>query len=286
MKTIKNILILTVMLMSFSSSIGQIKNEKTVSEKILGNCGMCKKTIEKAGSVKDIASVNWDKETKTASISYDEVKTNKDEILKRIALSGYDSESFLAPDETYNNLPGCCQYNRENKTATIEKSEMKMEMKEKMKEKMKMKSSESSKPLELVYNAYFELKDALVASDSKVVSEKANELLSSIDKVDMKSLKMDVHMVWMNVLKPLKEDAKVIASSNDIEEQRKQFISLSYNMYKIIKIEKSETTVYYQHCPMANKGKGANWLSKENEVKNPYYGSKMLKCGKTVETIK
>ena len=286
MKTIKNILILTVMLMSFSSSIGQIKNEKTVSEKISGNCGMCKKTIEKAGSVKGIATVNWDKETKIASISYDAVKTNKDEILKRIALAGYDSDSFLAPDEAYNSLPGCCQYNRENKTATIEKSEMKMEMKEKMKEKMKMKSSESSKPLELVYNAYFELKDALVASDSKVVSEKANELLASIDKVDMKSLKMDVHMVWMNVLKPLKEDAKVIASSKDIEEQRKQFISLSYNMYKIIKIEKAETTVYYQHCPMANKGKGANWLSKENEVKNPYYGSKMLKCGKTVETIK
>lgn len=277
---------LAMVVLLTSTVNAQIKNTKTEEVKISGNCGMCKKTIEKAGTVSKESSVVWDKDSKIATITYNEKKTNKEAILKKIALAGYDSESFLAPDETYNNLPGCCQYNRENKTATIEKSEMKMEMKEKMKEKMKMKSSESSKPLELVYNAYFELKDALVASDSKVVSEKANELLASIDKVDMKSLKMDVHMVWMNVLKPLKEDAKVIASSNDIEEQRKQFISLSYNMYKIIKIEKSETTVYYQHCPMANKGKGANWLSKENEVKNPYYGSKMLKCGKTVETIK
>ena len=281
---IKVMLAMVVLLTSTVNA--QIKNTKTEEVKISGNCGMCKKTIEKAGTVSKESSVVWDKDSKIATITYNEKKTNKEAILKKIALAGYDNESFLAPDETYNNLPGCCQYNRENKTATIEKSEMKMEMKEKMKEKMKMKSSESSKPLELVYNAYFELKDALVASDSKVVSEKANELLASIDKVDMKSLKMDVHMVWMNVLKPLKEDAKVIASSNDIEEQRKQFISLSYNMYKIIKIEKSETTVYYQHCPMANKGKGANWLSKENEVKNPYYGSKMLKCGKTVETIK
>lgn len=277
---------LAMVVLLTSTVNAQIKNTKTEEVKISGNCGMCKKTIEKAGTVSKESSVVWDKDSKIATITYNEKKTNKEAILKKIALAGYDNESFLAPDETYNNLPGCCQYNRENKTATIEKSEMKMEMKEKMKEKMKMKSSESSKPLELVYNAYFELKDALVASDSKVVSEKANELLASIDKVDMKSLKMDVHMVWMNVLKPLKEDAKVIASSNDIEEQRKQFISLSYNMYKIIKIEKSETTVYYQHCPMANKGKGANWLSKENEVKNPYYGSKMLKCGKTVETIK
>lgn len=277
---------LAMVVLLTSTVNAQIKNTKTEEVKISGNCGMCKKTIEKAGTVSKESSVVWDKDSKIATITYNEKKTNKEAILKKIALAGYDNESFLAPDEAYNNLPGCCQYNRENKTATIEKPVIKMEMKEKMKENMKMKSSESSKPLELVYNSYFELKDALVASDSKVVSEKANDLLASIDKVDMKTLKMDVHMVWMKVLKPLKEDAKVIASSNDIEEQRKQFISLSDNMYKIIKIEKSENTVYYQHCPMANKGKGANWLSKENEVKNPYYGSKMLKCGKTVETIK
>jgi hypothetical protein len=36
---------------------------------------------------------------------------------------------------------------------------------------------------------------------------------------------------------------------------------------------------------MANSGKGANWLSKENAIKNPYYGSSMLTCGKTVEII-
>lgn len=37
---------------------------------------------------------------------------------------------------------------------------------------------------------------------------------------------------------------------------------------------------------MANDGKSANWLSKENPIKNPYYDSQMLTCGKTVETIK
>lgn len=53
-----------------------------------------------------------------------------------------------------------------------------------------------------------------------------------------------------------------------------------------MKVAKTETPTYYQFCPMANGGKGANWLSKENEVKNPYYGSEMLTCGKVVETIK
>lgn len=49
-----------------------------------------------------------------------------------------------------------------------------------------------------------------------------------------------------------------------------------------MKVSKGETPTYYQYCPMQD----AYWLSKENAVKNPYYGSMMLSCGKTVETIK
>ena len=63
-------------------------------------------------------------------------------------------------------------------------------------------------------------------------------------------------------------------------------MALSKNIYELIKVSKSAGTVYYQFCPMANDGKGANWLSKESAIKNPYYGSQMLTCGKTVETIK
>ena len=57
-------------------------------------------------------------------------------------------------------------------------------------------------------------------------------------------------------------------------------------MYVLIKNTNPEIIIYYQYCPMYNGGKGANWLSKENTVKNPYYGSMMLTCGKVVETIK
>lgn len=76
---------------------------------------MCKATIEKAGNVNKVASVEWNKDTKMATLTYDGNKTNQDEILKRIALAGYDSEKFLAPDDVYAKLPGCCQYDRELK---------------------------------------------------------------------------------------------------------------------------------------------------------------------------
>jgi hypothetical protein len=57
-------------------------------------------------------------------------------------------------------------------------------------------------------------------------------------------------------------------------------------MYELIKVSKVDEPVYVQFCPMANNGEGANWLSKESAVKNPYYGSMMLTCGSVKEAIK
>ncbi len=57
-------------------------------------------------------------------------------------------------------------------------------------------------------------------------------------------------------------------------------------MYVLIKNTNPEIIIYYQYCPMYNGGKGANWLSKENIIKNPYFGDQMLTCGRTIETIR
>jgi len=81
-------------------------------------------------------------------------------------------------------------------------------------------------------------------------------------------------------------DADHIAETKDVGHQRDHFSSLSENMYKVIKAAKPAQPVYYQHCPMAKEGKGANWLSQIPAVKNPYYGAQMLNCGKTTETLK
>ena len=84
----------------------------------------------------------------------------------------------------------------------------------------------------------------------------------------------------------VKDLEETVEETKDVGHQRDHFTTLSKNMYDLIKVSKTETPIYYQNCPMFNDGKGANWLSKENVIKNPYYGSQMLSCGKTVETIK
>lgn len=90
----------------------QIKNQKTETIKVYGNCEMCQAKIEKAGNIKNIAKVNWNPETGLATIIYDANKTNTDQILKRIANVGYDSDKFQALDRVYKKLPGCCHYDR------------------------------------------------------------------------------------------------------------------------------------------------------------------------------
>lgn len=280
-------------LLSFTSCNAQIKNAKTETVKIYGNCGMCEKTIEKAGNIKKIAKVDWDVDTKIATLTYDSKKTNQDAILKRIALSGYDSDKFLAPDNAYSKLPGCCQYDRVAKVPVkidaisgadiSEHSEMTNHTNHTETPKVEIQEVNQ---LKAVFDNYFAVKDALVKTDGNTASAKATALLSAINAVKMETLKTDEHNVWMKVLKNIKEDVEHIADTKDAKHQRDHFDTLSKNMYDLIKVSKQETPTYYQFCPMANNGKGANWLSKENVVKNPYYGSMMLSCGKVTETIK
>ena len=284
MNLISKISAATILLFSFSSCNAQIKNTKTESVKIYGNCEMCEKTIETAGSVKKIANVDWNKDTKMATITYDSTKTNQDEILKRIALAGYDSDKFLAPDDVYSKLAGCCQYERVNKTAIVSTAVIEDHSMHNQENVVEMKQEVNQ--LKTIFESYFALKDALVKSDGKLVSTLAKDVLANINSVKMEKLSSEEHTVWMKVMSSLKSNTEKIVATTIIEKQRVVFMDLSANFYALLKVSKQDYSIYYQNCPMYNDGKGANWLSKENAVKNPYYGSQMLTCGKTVETIK
>ncbi len=285
MKSIKLLMAMALML-SISTCFAEIKNAKVETVHIYGNCSICKSTIESAANVKDVVQIEWNKDTKMAVLTYDEKQTNQDEILKRIGLAGYDSDKFLAPDNVYAKLETCCQYERAAKIiAKIEATKaVNLAVEEKVVAPI-LETKTEGEQLKEVFNSYFAVKDALVKTDGTLAATKAVLLLNSINAVKMENLTKEEHSEWMKVMKDLVFDAEHISETKDAGHQRDHFTSLSKNMYSLIKVSKQETPTYYQFCPMANKGKGANWLTKENIVKNPYFGSKMLGCGKTVETI-
>lgn len=284
-------LLVVAILLSSASGFAQKPNLKTETVKVYGNCDMCKSTIEKAGNVKKVAAVEWNKDTRMATLTYDSKKTSPAEILKRIALAGYDSEEFLAPDDVYAKLPECCQYNRilkpvakpVDKSAAAENEHGSHNHSETA--QANAVATQNASQLKAVFDNYFSVKDALIKTDAAITSIKAAELAKAIKAVEMTKLSTGEHAVWMNVMKDLAANAEKIAGTRDISKQRENFASLSKNMYELAKASKQDAPVYYQHCPMYNNGKGANWLSRENTIKNPYYGSQMLTCGSIQETL-
>jgi hypothetical protein len=326
MNTLIHLSIILMLIPSLGACSQPVNNPKIQTVKIYGNCGMCEETIENAAFKKKEAKADWDKDTKMATITFDSTKTTADDVLKRIAFAGYDNELYLAPDEVYWKLPECCQYTRakketvkeeahethaaatyvcpmhpevtSDKPGTCPKCGMALEKQEakkteattehhiKKEEEKEAMPQQQAEPLTDVFNAYFAIKDALIKDDGNTAAEKAKELFKAIDAVKMESLAPNQHTVWMKYMEKLSYDAEHIKSTREAEHQREHFATLSKNMYEVIKVSKPGYAVYYDHCPMYNDGKGANWLSKESGIKNPFYGSQMLSCGKTVETIK
>lgn len=103
-------------------SVSVFAQEKTESFKVYGNCGMCKKRIEKTAKTDGVSAATWDVETKMLTVIYDATKISNDSIQKKVAAVGHDTEKFEADDKVYEKLPGCCLYERKKKTTEIKKT--------------------------------------------------------------------------------------------------------------------------------------------------------------------
>jgi Cu(I)/Ag(I) efflux system membrane fusion protein len=139
--------------------------------------------------------------------------------------------------------------------------------------------------VESALNEYFTLKNALVQSDEKASQSQANKLLISLSNIDMNLVSGAAHLYWMEQLQKIKSASIELAQSKNLEDQRIHFENISsafLNTVQAFGVQNIE--LYVLHCPMANN-QGADWLSREAKVLNPYFGDKMLKCGSVMDTI-
>jgi Cu(I)/Ag(I) efflux system membrane fusion protein len=137
-----------------------------------------------------------------------------------------------------------------------------------------------------IAEAYIQLKDAMVASDPAQAVIYSEELKTKIEAVDMTQVKGKAHDYWMDINRNFNSHLNKLSNTNDLEEERKQFEFISDLLVKSIKaFGVSRDTYYTQYCPMAFDNRGASWLSKEPEIKNPYFGDQMLKCGSVTDTL-
>ena len=130
---------------------------------------------------------------------------------------------------------------------------------------------------------YYGLKDAMIDSDAEKSSTKASEILQTFDAVDVSKMTDAQKKMWDKLAVNLKLDAKHIRDNKEIGHQREHFAKLSNSMYALVfNFKANETEAYLQYCPM----KKASWFSNSKDIKNPYYGKKMLDCGSVKATLK
>lgn len=117
------------------------------------------------------------------------------------------------------------------------------------------------------YELYLDIKDALVNTDAETAQTKAEGLTDILDGKEASSA------------------AGEIAQTDNVDAQRESFSDLTAAMEEVLEGAISSGEIYKQFCPMAFEGKGDYWFSNSKDIYNPYFGDKMLKCGRVEATI-
>lgn len=121
-----------------------------------------------------------------------------------------------------------------------------------------------------IWEDYLRLKEALVASNFEKTKKAAQDLSANFAE---------------NVDSAINIYATNIVESENLKQQRENFSELTKNMGRVLNYSLAKGTIYKKFCPMAFNNKGAFWYSEGEEIRNPYFGERMLKCGKITDTI-
>lgn len=126
--------------------------------------------------------------------------------------------------------------------------------------------------LQSVFKEYVALKTALVNTDAKKAASEASNLMTAFANIGVEEMALKA--------------AQNVVESDDIQQQRAAFVILTKEVEQMMEDAIASGVVYKQYCPMAFNNNGAYWLSESKEIRNPYFGDKMLKCGRIEAEIK
>lgn len=139
--------------------------------------------------------------------------------------------------------------------------------------------------LNLVVEAYLELKEGLVEGDVEETQKYSSALLVALEKLDGSRLKGAAKAFWDEKRSFLFQHTRLCKEADTMEGKRENFIFLSQPLIKIVEAFGANQTLYVDFCPMAQDGKGAYWLSETEEIHNPFMPEKMRTCGEVRDTL-
>ncbi|MGO2101657.1 DUF3347 domain-containing protein [Psychroflexus halocasei] len=126
---------------------------------------------------------------------------------------------------------------------------------------------------------YMIVKDELVKDNLDGVGKNTEKLITDINNFNYDKVADEHKDFTKSIMSDAREAAMKIDSGKNLEQKRKNFYHLSEIMTKYVMTVGTSEPIYEQYCPMYDNDRGATWLSLNKEIRNPYFGSKMLKCG-------
>ncbi len=164
--------------------------------------------------------------------------------------------------------------------------------------KLQKHSLEFNSSIANAVNSYLDMKNALVEADTATIKMQGQKFIGFVDSIQLSDLKKDDSAILLTAeqnVSDIKANAQAMLQDMDITEMRKDFSTVSEDLYPFLKtIGYEGEKLYWQNCPMAfGENKEANWLSNTSEIINPYLGkhhpefkASMVGCGETKDSLK
>lgn len=167
--------------------------------------------------------------------------------------------------------------NRQNSEAKLSKIMKQPTLSKGVEQNLNPKTKEDFKKL---LTSYLEIKSALVSDDYSSAMQGLEQMQECIRNISYNKLDKDLGSFLNDQKVIIESNLGSLASADDLKHFRKAFKPLSNSMINLVKhMDIADETIYVQYCPMADNNQGAEWLSLEDDIRNPYFGASMLTCG-------
>ncbi|HMA61644.1 MAG TPA: efflux RND transporter periplasmic adaptor subunit [bacterium] len=153
---------------------------------------------------------------------------------------------------------------------------------------IKINDSGFIKTLNKIYDHYFASQKALAQDNSQAAINSFQKIHSIINQTSGSNFKISENGLekWEELSSKLMQSTHNLETLESIEKIRETFETISMTVLDLEKTfgHAGDRNFYQIYCPMAFDNKGASWIQTDSSVKNPYFGSSMLKCGEVQET--
>jgi membrane fusion protein, copper/silver efflux system len=135
--------------------------------------------------------------------------------------------------------------------------------------------------LKPVYAAYFDAQESLADDDLAGFRDATSDLHAALSRIPTRGIVGEPLGLWRRIESRLRSGSDEITSTADIEHARHLFEPRSRAILELATTfgHLGQEPYFRAYCPMAFDDAGAEWLQRDEEINNPYFGASMLRCG-------